>query len=356
MKKYYIVCATLLILTTGCFEKKSSSTKSVDDSNITSNIEEKTETNSYVAYINFGPTLKLSYQQICKVKGTEKNCENPTVISVELVNESAKKVFANVDLLASTKELSAVLNNIYTVSESKGNKVSNVSIQSDWDELSSYITTSTNSNTNYKKVTSTVTKTTKEQITTNINTDLSNEAKAKAEAEAKAKAEAEAKKKAEAEAEAKKKAEAEAKAKAEAKKKAEAEAKKKAEAEAKAKAEAERKAQTIYLKDKVQYSTTLYMCECSNGKNCLSNSFINSIKSLKGNKITLDTSTPNKVIHLAVITGFSGKYNSATYKGSSAISKIKSAGAECDPRGGSQFDPSDLVDKKVCNEFNLICE
>ena len=348
MKKYYIVCATLLILTTGCFETKKSDTKTNTSS---SDVVEKIETNNYVAYLNFGPSLKLNYERVCNVKGTDSTCSNPTVNSVELVNESAKAVFTNIDLIGTNKELDAVLNNIYTVSESKGTKVDNVVIQSDWDGLNNYIISSSNSNSTYKKVSTTVSKVTKEQITTNISSDLTKE---KTDAEAKAKAEAEAKAKAEADAKAE--AEAKAKAEAEAKKKAEAEAKKKAEEEAKKKAEAEKKAQTIYLKDKVQISTNLYLCECKDGKNCLSNSFIKSVKGLKGNKVSLDKENPNKVLHVAIITGLSGKYNTAIYKGTSALKKIESQGASCDQRGGSIFDPNNLVDKATCKEFNLICE
>ena len=350
MKKYYIVCATLLILTTGCFEKKSSSSKSVESSNLTSNIEEKTETNSYTAYLNFGPTLKLEYQQVCKVKGTEKNCENPTVTSVELVNESSKKVFANVDLLASTKELSAVLNNIYTVAESKGTKVSSVSIQSDWDGLNNYITTSANSNTTYKKVSSTVTKTTKEQIATNITTDLNNEAKAKAEAEAKAKAEAEAKAKAEAEAKAKAEAEAKKKAEEAAKKKAQEEAKKKAEEEAKRKAEAEKKAQTIYLKDNVKYG---FSEESFQNTKAFSTSLINSLKNTKGYYLA-NISSDKKTIAVRYITILSGKYNTTTYKGNGNLkSQIIKEGGE---NIGGLGSVDETLTKAICTQYHLICE
>ena len=364
MKKYYIVCATLLILTTGCFEKKkSNNTVEVNSSDITGKIEEKNVVSNYVAYVKFGPSLKLNYQQTCKTAGSENNCEEPIVNSIDLINESAKNMFDSNSLLASQKDLASVLNNIYTVAESKGTKVSNVSIQSDWDGLNSYLTKSSNTNTSYKKVNSTVTNVTSTQITSNISTDQASELKAKEEAEAKAKkeaeekakkeaeakakAEAEAKKKAEAEAKAKAEAEAKKKAEAEAKAKKEAEAKKKAEAEAKAKAEAEKKAATIYLKDNVTYRHGLFHYEFSKS---IPSSLINTLKNAKGYVVVSYT---DKTMELKRLFDLSGKYNTTVYKGSSLESKIKAAGGTGDQRGGGGPEP---LTKEVCKEFHLICE
>ena len=256
-------------------------------------------------------------------------------------------MFDSNSLLASQKDLASVLNNIYTVAESKGTKVSNVSIQSDWDGLNSYLTKSSNTNTSYKKVNSTVTNVTSTQITSNISTDQASELKAKEEAEAKAKKEAEEKAKKEAEAKAKAEAEAKKKAEAEAKAKKEAEAKKKAEAEAKAKAEAEKKAATIYLKDNVTYRHGLFHYEFSKS---IPSSLINTLKNAKGYVVVSYT---DKTMELKRLFDLSGKYNTTVYKGSSLESKIKAAGGTGDQRGGGGPEP---LTKEVCKEFHLICE
>ena len=342
MKKYYIVCAALLILTTGCFEsKKTNSSEAKVNNNVTSNIEESTETNNYILYLNFGATLKISYQQTCTKKDTVITCKEPIVTNVELINDKAKSLFKDTNFLSGQNDLAAVLNSIYTISESKGSKVSNVSMQSDWSGLSNYLTTSANKNTTYKKVTFAVSNVKSEQINTNINNDLSNEAKAKAEAEAKAKKEAEAK--AKAEAEAKKKAEEAAK------KKAQEEAKKKAEEEAKKKAEAEKKAVTIYLKDNVKYdfNEAAYQCK-KNG--CFSNSLINQLKSAKGHYVV---KANNNEITIRTITKLSGKYNTSGYRGTDLSSKITSAGGENVGGLGSSEEP---LTKTICNQYHLICE
>ena len=327
-------------------------------------IVKKTE-DKYVAYVKINPSVKLDYSRKCTEYSNKKiECEEPMVYEYELVNEDAKEIFKDVNLLEGNNDLYSVIDNIVTKVSEKGIEVKDVEIKSDWNEINTYLETkqeeikkqeetkqenvntseiNTNNenintgeikeNTNSENNTETNIETQKEEKPSfNINVNVQeeenivNEITEEKEEEAKKKAEEEAKKKAEEEARIK----------------AEEEAKKKAEEEAKKKA-----ATTIYLKDKVTYDEVLYLYECDK---CFTTSLINKLKRAKGHHVL---SADDSSISVARITKLSGKYNSSSYMGSSMLKKLTEAGATGDPRGGGSGE--DLT-KEYCKYFNLTCE
>ena len=322
----------------------------------------KKSEDKYVAYVKINPSVKLDYSRKCIEYSNKKiECEEPIVYEYELVNEDAKEIFKDVNLLEGSKDLYSVINNIVDNASKKGIEVKDVEIKSDWKEINTYIETKNeekikennetnnqtnnevNNNENTNKNNTEINnnennQTNNEQpkeektspITINVNVQeeeqITNEITTEKEEEAKKKAEEEAKKKAEEEARIK----------------AEEEAKKKAEEEAKKKA-----AQTIYLKDNVKYDHNMSTYTCDN---CFSTSLINTIKKAKGYKLIKGSSSE---ITYAKINKLSGKYNSTTYFGSSLSKKITNAGGiESGGAGGS----GDDLTKSVCSEYHLTCE
>ena len=337
MKKYYIIGAMLLLLTVGCGNKKSSNEV------VNKKEEVKEVTDNYVAYIKINPSIKLEYSQKCnEIDGKKQDCEDPIVNTITPINDDAKEIFKDVDLLSEDKNLKNVLNKIYTKVEEKGIKVDKVEIESNWDNMNDYLSkeSSTEETKSTTKYNVTVNKVEKETIETTITSDEETEKKQKEEAAKKA-----AELKAKQEAEAKAKAEAEKKAKEEAAKKA-AEEKTKKEAAAK-KAAAEKAAITIKLSDNVTFCHSMQTFSC---KNCFNNTLINQLKSAKGHSVVKSSASE---ITIKVITSLSGKYNSSKFFGTSLISKIKSAGGEeIGGAGGCE----DKVTKAICNEYHLTCQ
>lgn len=296
-----------------------------------------TTTDKYVAYIKINPSLKLNYSQKC-VEYTDKTveCEDPVVAEYDLVNDDAKEIYKDVDLLAEGKDLATVIQLICKTAEKKGIDTTSVQIQSDWNNLNTYLTEaetksakeeisnekietgtaeSNEATTNHAYVVSVENN---ESINTTIKVDEEEEAKTKAEAEAKAKAEAEAKAKAEAEAKAK------------------------AEAAAKAK-----EAETINLSNGVTYDHTMLTYECDK---CFSNSLINTFKKAKGYHVVEANSSK---ITFQKITALSKPYNSTKYFGQGIGSKITAAGGE---NTGGAGGSGDKLTASVCKQFNLTCK
>ena len=303
-------------------------------------IVKKTE-DKYVAYVKINPSVKLDYSRKCTEYSNKKiECEEPMVYEYELVNEDAKEIFKDVNLLEGNNDLYSVIDNIVTKVSEKGIEVKDVEIKSDWNEINTYLETkqeeikkqeetkqenvntseiNTNNenintgeikeNTNSENNTETNIETQKEEKPSfNINVNVQeeenivNEITEEKEEEAKKKAEEEAKKKA---------------------------------------------ATTIYLKDKVTYDEVLYLYECDK---CFTTSLINKLKRAKGHHVL---SADDSSISVARITKLSGKYNSSSYMGSSMLKKLTEAGATGDPRGGGSGE--DLT-KEYCKYFNLTCE
>lgn len=94
-------------------------------------------TNNYIAYIKINPSIKLEYTQICNDDNT--NCEEPIVTNYELINDDAKNIYKDIDLLDSNMDLFNVLDFIITIAKENNITVNNVDIYSDWKKLDNYI-------------------------------------------------------------------------------------------------------------------------------------------------------------------------------------------------------------------------
>ena len=309
---YYLLgVVILLLLIAGCillfgknlFVKKGEEIKIIN-----------TSSTNYVAYIKINPAVKLNYLENCDEynDGTRK-CSEPEVYDYELVNDDAKEIFKDVDLLGSKKDLASVIELICKKAEEKGISTSNVQVESDWAELKTYLekesTTTSEIEENKQTISHKINTEIKETETINntIETDIQEEIKIKEE-----------------------------------KAKMEREAKAKAEEEAKLKA-----SQTISLSDNVTYCHSMQTFSCDN---CFSNSLINTLKSAKGHYVQNAT---NSEITILRITSLSGSYNNTKYFGTGQIDKIKNAGGE---EVGGAGGCDDELTKDVCNKFHLLCE
>lgn len=101
-------------------------------------------TSNYVAYIKINPSIKLEYQQICK----NDKCDEPIVLKYELINDDAKNIFKDVDLLQNDKTLYKVIDLITETTKNNNIKFDKVEIYSDWNNAQAYI--NKNSNNIYK--------------------------------------------------------------------------------------------------------------------------------------------------------------------------------------------------------------
>ena len=104
-------------------------------------IVKKTE-DKYVAYVKINPSVKLDYSRKCTEYSNKKiECEEPMVYEYELVNEDAKEIFKDVNLLEGNNDLYSVIDNIVTKVSEKGIEVKDVEIKSDWNEINTYLET-----------------------------------------------------------------------------------------------------------------------------------------------------------------------------------------------------------------------
>jgi hypothetical protein len=285
-------------------------------------LKKESFTENYVAYVQINPSVKLNYSRTCeKIGDAQPECEEPQVNSYELVNDDAKEIYKDIDLLAETKDLSKVIDLLCSTAKEKGIEVKDVSIQSDWVDFGQYLEETEaeakqeqngTETTPENEIIFNVETQSEDVITTNIQEDIQEEIKAKTEAEAKAKAEEE--------------------------------EKKKAEEERLAKEEAE----TIKLSDNVSYSHSGkgYCC-----KDCFSTALINSLKNAKGYAVTNATSSRIDIKFITKLTP--DKYNTTTFKGSNLLSKITNAGGEeCGGLGGE----AEPLTAAVCREYHLKCK
>lgn len=95
-------------------------------------------TNNYVAYIKINPLIKIEYSQTCK----KENCNNPIVTNYELVNDDAKDIYKDVDLIGTNNNLYDVITLISKIAEENNIEFENVEIYSNWDNLNNYIDSS----------------------------------------------------------------------------------------------------------------------------------------------------------------------------------------------------------------------
>ncbi len=311
-KTMIIVLVTLvsLALITGIIlvvKKANEPKESLERKVLKENIEE------YVAYVKINPSIKLDYTRKCTMyNDSTTECNEPEVEKYELVNDDAKEIFKDIDLLSGKKDLKSVIENICTTVQNAGIEVKDVSVQSNWNEINTYLT---EENKNTSNITENAEQPENNEETTTpafpINTEIVKEETITETINEEVKVEQEAKK------------------------------------VAKAKAEAERIANTIQLNKNVVYSHSLETYECSG---CLSSSLINQLKTAKGHYVKEATSSK---ITIGVITNLSGGYNAAKFKGTSLISKITAAGAEVTGGAGGSDEPLTL---EVCKNYNLTCE
>ena len=137
-KKFIIVSTStlIIILIIGSillFNKGNIKTETNDAKDITSN---------YTAYIKINPSIKLEYTQTCKqVEKDSDNfdCEEPIVSNYELINDDAKNIYKDIDLLGSSQDLFKVLNLICETARENGIVFEKVDIYTDWDKIENYI-------------------------------------------------------------------------------------------------------------------------------------------------------------------------------------------------------------------------
>lgn len=98
--------------------------------------------NNYIAYIKINPTIKLEYSQTCKGKASNDlydSCEEPIVTNYELINEDAKNIYKDINLLGSDKDLIKVINLICETARENNIIFDNINIYSDWNRFESYL-------------------------------------------------------------------------------------------------------------------------------------------------------------------------------------------------------------------------
>ena len=286
--------------------------------------------NNYVAYIKINPSIKLEYSETCK----DNICEKPVVQKYELVNDDAKEIFKDIDLLKDKNNLEDVMSLICETLKQKNISFDTVEVYSDWSNIKTYLDNNKKSDETWNYNTNVVES---NKINETIETKEQEEKKNQEEAIKKVEKE--------------KKAQEEKKEKEEASKK-QTTTQNDTPTNTQTPSETNtRNDYTIYLSDGVTYghSGMSYCCD-----NCFTNDLINQLKSAKGYKIT---KADNSVIDLIRITSLSGNYNTPTFKGEDFISKITAQGGDpekCD-HGGLGGEPESLT-KEVCNDFHLVCE
>ena len=82
---------------------------------------------TYNAYVSINPLVKLTFTVSCK----EDECDNPKVVSYELVNDDAKEIYKDTEL--KNKELSKAISLLIKTAEEKGITFDKVEYYSDWD-------------------------------------------------------------------------------------------------------------------------------------------------------------------------------------------------------------------------------
>lgn len=82
---------------------------------------------TYNAYVSINPLVKLTFTVSCK----EDECDNPKVVSYELLNDDAKEIYKDVEL--KDKTLSKVISLLIKTTEEKGISFDKVEYYSDWD-------------------------------------------------------------------------------------------------------------------------------------------------------------------------------------------------------------------------------
>ncbi len=98
--------------------------------------ENEETTNNYVVYIKLNPLLKLEFSQTC----TKKECDEPTVTKYELINEDAKKIYKNLDLLEESNDLKDTIDLICNTASNSKIVFDEVNIYTNWKGMEKYLT------------------------------------------------------------------------------------------------------------------------------------------------------------------------------------------------------------------------
>ena len=99
------------------------------------NIEKEEIKNNYIAYIKINPLIKIEYSQTCK----NEKCSNPIVTKYELLNEDAKNIYKNINLIGTNSDLYDVINLISKTALENNIEFKEVEIYSNWNNLNNYI-------------------------------------------------------------------------------------------------------------------------------------------------------------------------------------------------------------------------
>lgn len=81
---------------------------------------------TYNAYVSINPLVKLTFTVSCK----KDECDNPKVVSYELVNDDAKEIYKDIEL--KDKELSKAISLLIKTAEEKGITIDKIEYYSDW--------------------------------------------------------------------------------------------------------------------------------------------------------------------------------------------------------------------------------
>ena len=100
----------------------------------------------YVAYVKINPSIKLQYSQTCNDKN---ECTDPIVTNYELINDDAKNIYKDIDLVKNGKDLINVLDLITQTAKDNDINFETVEIYSDWNSIDKYVEEKANKNDNW---------------------------------------------------------------------------------------------------------------------------------------------------------------------------------------------------------------
>ena len=92
-------------------------------------------TNSYVAYVKINPLIKIEYTQTCD----KSDCSDPIFVKFDLVNDDAKDIYKDIDLIGTNNNLFNVLSLIVDTAIDNNLEFDNVEIYSNWNNLENYV-------------------------------------------------------------------------------------------------------------------------------------------------------------------------------------------------------------------------
>lgn len=101
--------------------------------------KENIKIDSYIAYIKINPLIKLEYS----IKCTNNKCANPIVNKYELLNDDAKNIYKEIDLLKTNNNLYEVINLFSKTAKDNNIEFENIEIYSDWNNLNNYLNNNT---------------------------------------------------------------------------------------------------------------------------------------------------------------------------------------------------------------------